>query len=69
MHPTKTAELRLQHTHEHLCFKQYMDTTNNDQNHIYHITGECITSVSSSLFLHDLLQKNMEVLYKLDPVD
>merc|ERR1719491_924235 len=39
------------------------------QNDIYYITGESITSVSSSPFLESLRKKGLEVLYMVDPVD
>merc|ERR1711974_461089 len=70
---TKIAELLRWHTSksvdEQISLKEYVDRMKEGQQDIYYITGESITSVSSSPFLEALRKKGLEVLYMVDPVD
>ena len=54
---------------EQFSFDEYVDRMKEGENDIYHITGESIAMVSSSLFLENLRKKGHEVLYVIDPVD
>merc|ERR1712025_633299 len=54
---------------EQISLESYVDRMQDDQKHIYYITGESLKYVKSSPFIERLKQKDYEVIYMVDPLD
>jgi molecular chaperone HtpG len=55
---------------EYISFDDYIDKyLIEDQKQIFYITGDSIQSVSDSIFLQKFKEKNVTVLYMIDPID
>merc|ERR1719252_106610 len=54
---------------EFISLEQYVERMQDGQKSIYYIAGESIEEVEESIFLQKLKQKDLEVLYLVDPID
>merc|ERR1719447_1780831 len=52
-----------------ISLREYVDRMKEGQEDIFFITGESISTVSSSPFIESLRKKGYEVLYMIDPID
>jgi molecular chaperone HtpG len=72
-HRNKIAELLRYHSSKSgddmVSFKEYIARMKEGQKHIYYITGESRQQVANSPFIEKLKNKNIEVLYLVDPID
>lgn len=72
-HRTKIADLLRFHTsksgEEQISLRQYVDQMKEGQKDMYYITGESRQAVANSPFLECLKNKNIEVIYMVDPID
>ncbi|KAJ7960271.1 heat shock protein 90 [Quillaja saponaria] len=54
---------------EMISLDEYVENMKPDQKDIYYIASDSVTSARSTPFLERLLQKDLEVLYLVDPID
>lgn len=57
------------HDEEMISLDDYIENISEKQNGIYYIASDSIKSARSAPFLEKLLQKDIEVLYLVDPID
>jgi molecular chaperone HtpG len=70
---TKLADLLRYHTSasgdEYCSFADYVSRMNENQKHIYFITGESRDQVSNSAFVERVKKRGFEVVYMIEPID
>ncbi|CAK9133364.1 unnamed protein product [Ilex paraguariensis] len=54
---------------EMISLDEYVENMTPDQKEIYYIAADSVTSARNTPFLEKLLEKNLEVLYLVDPID
>ncbi|XP_057526682.1 heat shock protein 90-6, mitochondrial [Amaranthus tricolor] len=54
---------------EMIGLDEYVENMKPDQNDIYYIASESVTSAKNTPFLEKLLEKDLEVLFLVDPID
>ncbi|GFZ05252.1 similar to HEAT SHOCK PROTEIN 89.1 [Actinidia rufa] len=58
-----------QSEHEMISLDEYVENMKPDQKDIYYIASDSVTSAKNTPFLEILLQKDLEVLFLVDPID
>ncbi|KAI4331013.1 hypothetical protein MLD38_029244 [Melastoma candidum] len=52
-----------------ISLDEYVDNMKPDQKHIYYVAADSVTSARNAPFLEKLLEKDLEVLFLVDPID
>ncbi|KAI4325057.1 hypothetical protein MLD38_030485 [Melastoma candidum] len=52
-----------------ISLDEYVDNMKQDQKHIYYVAADSVTSARNAPFLEKLLEKDLEVLFLVDPID
>ncbi|KAA0203429.1 hypothetical protein HAZT_HAZT004677 [Hyalella azteca] len=69
----KLSEFLRYHTsasgEEMVSLKDYVSRMKDNQKHIYYVTGESREQVASSTFVERVLNRGLEVVYMVDPID
>ncbi|MCE3050457.1 hypothetical protein HAX54_047245 [Datura stramonium] len=58
-----------QSEHEMISLDEYVENMKPDQKDIYYIASDSVTSAKNTPFLEKLLEKDLEVLFLVDPID
>ncbi|XP_057507238.1 heat shock protein 90-6, mitochondrial-like isoform X1 [Actinidia eriantha] len=58
-----------QSEHEMISLDEYVENMKPDQKDIYYIASDSVTSAKNTPFLEILLEKDLEVLFLVDPID
>lgn len=58
-----------QSENEMISLDEYVENMKPDQNDIYYIASDSVTSARNTPFLEKLLEKDLEVLFLVDPID
>ncbi|KAL6999915.1 hypothetical protein U1Q18_001068 [Sarracenia purpurea var. burkii] len=61
--------LSSQSEHEMISLDEYVENMKPDQKDIYYIATDSVTSAKNTPFLERLLEKDLEVLFLVDPID